>query len=83
MKNTTKKTQEFKVSSKEVVAKIKEIVKAGNARRILLQNEKGKTLLEIPLTWGVVGVALLPVFAAVGALAALLTNMTIVVEKRD
>ena len=74
--------EEFKVSGEEVLKKVKEIVKKGNARRIIIKNEKGKTLIEIPLTVGVVGAVLLPVFAAVGAIAALLTSCTIVVEKR-
>lgn len=82
MNKNPAKTEEFKVNGKEVVAKIKQIVAAGNARRIMLKNKGGKTLIEIPLTWGVVGAVLLPVFVAVGALAALLTNMTIVVEKK-
>jgi hypothetical protein len=83
--NDTKnpRTEEFKVSGDEVVKKIKELVHEGNIRRIILKNEEGKTLLEIPLTWGVVGVALIPVWAAVGALAALVANLTIVVEKKE
>ncbi|MDR3682088.1 MAG: DUF4342 domain-containing protein, partial [Geothrix sp.] len=55
----------------------------GNIRRIILKNEEGRTLIEIPLTLGLVGAALLPVFAAVGALAALVTRMVLVVEKRQ
>ncbi len=74
--------EEFKVSGEEVLKKVKEIIKKGNARRIIIKDEKGKTLIEIPLTIGVVGAVLLPVFAAVGAIAALLTSCTIVVEKR-
>lgn len=77
------RTEEFKVDGGKVLDKVKEIIHAGNARRIVLKNEEGKTLMEIPLTWGVVGAALLPVFAAVGALAALVTRMVIVVEKVD
>jgi hypothetical protein len=78
---TTK--EEFKVSGADVVRKIKEIVKAGNVRRIIIKNEEGKTLIEIPLTLGVVGIALLPIWAAIGAVAALVTNCTIVVEKKE
>jgi hypothetical protein len=77
------KKEEFKVSGDEVVKKIKELVKQGNVRRIIIKNEKGKTLIEIPLTLGVVGALLLPVWAAIGAIAAVVTNCTIVVEKRD
>jgi hypothetical protein len=73
--------EEFKLDGSQVVAKIKELIHAGNIRRIILKNEEGKTLIEIPLTLGVVGAALLPVLAAVGAIAALAASMTIVVEK--
>lgn len=76
-------TEEFKVSGDDVVKKIKELIKAGNIRRIIIKNEEGKTLIEIPLTIGVVGALLLPVLAAVGAIAAIVTNCTIVVEKRE
>ena len=76
------KTEEFSVSGEDVVKKIKEIVKGGNARRIIIKNENGKSLIEFPLTVGVVGAALLPIWAAVGAAAALVTKCTIVVEKR-
>ncbi len=81
MDNNTNK-EEFRVSGEEVVQKIKEIIKAGNARRITIKNEKDETLMEIPLTVAVVGTVIAPVLAAVGALAALLTKCTIVVEKR-
>lgn len=77
------KTEEFKVSGEEVVAKIKQIIKAGNVRRIILKNDKDKTLLEIPLTFAVVGAVLAPMLAAVGAMAALLTKCTIVVERKE
>lgn len=75
--------EEFKVSGDDVVRKIKELVKAGNIRRIIIKNEEGKVLIEIPLTIGVVGALLLPVLAAVGAIAAIVTNCTIVVEKKS
>jgi hypothetical protein len=74
--------QEFKVNGDEVVKKVKELIKEGNARRIIIQNEEGKTLIEIPLTFGVIGAALLPVLAAIGAIAAVVTNCTIIVEKK-
>lgn len=77
------RTEEFKLEGGKVLDKVKEIIHAGNARRIVLKNEEGKVLMEIPLTWGVVGAALLPVFAAVGALAAVVTRMVLVVEKVD
>jgi len=74
--------EEFKVSGEDVVKKVKEIIKEGNARRIIIKDEEDKTLIEIPLTIGVVGVVILPVLAAVSAIAVLITNCTIVVEKR-
>ena len=78
----TKNKEEFKVSGEKVVSKVKEIIKEGNARRIIIKNEKEETLIEIPLTIGAVGVLAAPIFAAVGALAALLTKCTIIVEKK-
>jgi hypothetical protein len=73
----------FKVSGDEIMSKLKEIIKEGNATRIIIKNEKDETLMEFPLTVGAVGVVLAPVFAAVGTLAALATHCTIIVEKRD
>lgn len=77
------RTEEFKVEGGKVLDMIKDLIHQGNIRRIILKNESGKTLIEIPLTLGLVGAALLPVFAAVGALAAVATRMVIVVEKVD
>ncbi|HOI97897.1 MAG TPA: DUF4342 domain-containing protein [Candidatus Pacearchaeota archaeon] len=80
--NTKSAREEFKVSGEKVVQKIKELIKEGNVRRIIIINEKGDTLMEIPLTFAVVGTALAPVLAAVGALAALIANCTIIVERK-
>lgn len=77
------RTEEFKLEGGKVLDKIKELIHQGNIRRITLKNEEGKTLIEIPLTLGLVGAALLPVFAAVGALAAVVTRMVIVIEKTE
>jgi hypothetical protein len=77
------RTEEFKLDGGKVLDKIKDLIHQGNIRRITLKNEEGKVLIEIPLTVGLVGVALLPVFAAVGAIAAVATRMTIVVEKTE
>lgn len=76
-------SEEFKVSGAEIVAKIKKLIKEGNARKIIIKNDKGKVMLEIPLTIGAVGALIAPVLAAVGAAAALMTKCTIVVEKKD
>lgn len=75
--------EEFKLSGENVVAKVKELIKAGNVRKVVIKNEEGKSVAEFPLTAGVVGIALLPILAAIGAVAALLTNATLVIEKRD
>ena len=77
------KTEEYKISGEDVIRKVKDLIRAGNVRRIIIKNEEGKSLVEFPLTVGVVGAALLPVFAAVGTVAALVTNCTIVVERRE
>ena len=73
----------FRVSGDEILTKIKEIIKEGNARRIIIKNEKDEIVMEFPLTIGAIGVVLAPLFAAVGTLAALATHCTILVEKRD
>jgi hypothetical protein len=77
------KKEEFKVSGEDVVKKVKELIREGNIRRIIIKNEEGKTLIEVPLTIGVVGAVLLPVWAAIGAIAAVVAKCTIVVEKRE
>jgi integral membrane sensor domain MASE1 len=82
MSKESTRQEEFRVSGEEVVAKIKELIKAGNIRRIILKNEAGETLIEIPLTFAVVGAVVAPMLAAVGAMAALLTKCTIVVERK-
>jgi hypothetical protein len=80
-KAESSRTQEFKVSGDAVVAKLKELLHEGNVRRIIIKNDDGKTLIEIPLTLGVAGALFLPVWAAIGAIAALAANLTIVIEK--
>lgn len=79
--NDRRRSEEFRLSGGEVLDKIKELLHEGNIRRIILKSEEGKTYLEIPLTVGIVGAALLPVLAAVGALAAVVARMTVVVER--
>jgi len=81
MESKTGRTEEFRVRGEEVLAKVKELVHEGNVRRIAIRNEKGETVVEFPLTVGVVGALLLPMWAAIGAVAALLTRCTIVVER--
>jgi hypothetical protein len=74
-------TAEFRVRGEHLVGKIKEIIHEGNVRRIIIKNDEGRTLVEVPLTIGVVGAVLAPVWAAIGALAALAADLRIVVEK--
>jgi hypothetical protein len=74
--------ESFRVTGDEIMTKVKEIIKEGNARRIIIKNEKDETIMKFPLTIGAIGAVLAPVFAAVGTLAALATNCTILVEKR-
>lgn len=81
MQATTERVQEFTVSGDQVLATVKELIHEGNVRRLIIKNEEGRTMLEVPLTVGVIGAALLPVFAAIGAMAALATRCTIVVER--
>lgn len=78
----SKKTQqEFKVEGKKVVSKIKDLIKEGNVRKITVKDNKGKTILSLPVTAGVVGAILLPPLIVLGAIAALLTECTITVQR--
>ncbi len=76
-------TEEFKVSGEHLLSKLKELLHEGNIRRIIIQDKDGKVLIEFPLTFGVVGLVLAPTLAAVGAIAALVTEATIIVEKEQ
>ncbi len=78
----TSNTEEFKVSGDDIVKTLKHIIQEGNARRVIVKNEAGNTLIEFPLTIGAVGFLLAPVLAAAGAIAALVVKCTIVVEKK-
>mgnify|MGYP003387048328 CR=1 FL=1 len=79
---TTENQEEFKVTGEELLKKVKELIEAGNARRIIIKNESGETVVEIPLTIGAIGAILLPALAAVGTIAALVTKCTIIVVKK-
>lgn len=74
-------TEEHRVSGERLVAKVKELIHEGNVRRVIVRNDDGHTILEIPLTLGVVGAVLLPALVALGAIAALASDYTLVVEK--
>jgi hypothetical protein len=81
MEDKDARWEELKVAGDQLVSTIKELVHEGNVRRVIIKNEEGVTLLEIPLTVGVVGALVAPVAAALGALAALAGGLTIQVEK--
>ena len=77
------KTEEFKLSGEDLLRKVKELIREGNVRHISVKDKDGKTIVEMPLTIGVVGTGIAPVLAAIGALAALITECTLVVERDD
>lgn len=76
------KVEVFNVKGEDLLRKTKEIINEGNARRIIIKDKNGKTLVELPLSIGVVGAVLAPMLAAVGAIAALVTECSITVEKK-
>ena len=77
------KEEKFTVSGEDLLKKVKELIQEGNVRRIIIKSKEDKTLVELPLTIGVIGAVLAPVLAAVGAIAALVTECTIVVERTE
>ncbi len=81
MKGPKVRVEEVEVTGEKLLATIRELVHQGNVRRIVIRNAKGVTLLEIPLVLGIAGAVLAPVWAAVGALAALVAKLTLVIER--
>ncbi len=77
------RTEEFSVNGEDLLGKIKEIIHEGKIRRIIIKKKDGDTVMEIPMTLGVVGALIAPQLAAIGAIAALVTEATVVVEKVD
>lgn len=75
------RTEEYVVSGDKLIAKVKELIHESTIRRISLKDDQGKTLIEVPLTLGVIGALLIPTWAAIGAIAALVADLRIVVEK--
>ncbi len=75
--------ERYRVAGEKLLSKVKELIQEGNVRRITIKNDEDKTLIEIPLTLGVVGAAIFPVWAAVGAIAALVTDCSIEVERHE
>jgi hypothetical protein len=74
------RTEDSQVSGDALIARIKEFVHEGNIRRVVIKDEEGKTLIDLPLTIGVVGALVRPKLAAVGAIAAMVTHGKIIVE---
>jgi hypothetical protein len=83
MSTTGPRTEEFKVSGANLKAKLKEIMRKGTVRRVVIKNAQGRTVLDIPLAAGILGAALLPFWAAVGGIAALASDYTIMVEHTE
>ena len=81
MTESTSRSEEFQFSGDTLLSKIKEIIHEGNVRRVILKNEDGRVLIDIPLTVGVVGTLIAPQLAAIGAIAALVLKGSIVIEK--
>lgn len=75
--------EEFKVKGDDLLKKVKEIIKEGNVRRIIIKDKDDKVLVEFPVTIGVIGAVIAPVLAAVGTIAALVTECSIIVVKEE
>jgi hypothetical protein len=73
--------EEFRVKSEEIVEKVKQLIHEGNVRRLIIKDEEGKVYLEIPVTFGVIGVLIAPMLAAVGAVAALVADLKVEVVR--
>jgi hypothetical protein len=82
LKTKNPKKEEFVVSGENLLKEVKKLIKEGNVRRITIKNKEGKSIIVIPLTIGLVGALLAPPLAAVGAIAALVTECTLSVERR-
>lgn len=81
MKGPKVRVEEVEVTGEKLLATVKELIHQGNVRRIVIRNAKGVTLLEIPLVLGIAGAVFVPVWAAIGALAALVAKLTLVIER--
>jgi hypothetical protein len=83
MEQIRTKLEEIKVAGLDLVEKVKELIHEGNIHRVIIKNDQGHTLIEVPITIACVGAVAAPVLAAVGAIAAMVTHCTIVVERRE
>lgn len=75
--------ESFSISGESIVKKVKELINEGSVTKITITNHDGKEMMSFPVTYGLVGLLMAPVLAAVGAAAALLTECTITVERKD
>ena len=75
--------ESFSINGEQLLKKVKELINEGNVRKITITDKHGKELMSFPLTVGVVGAVIAPVLAAIGALAALIGECTITVEKEE
>jgi hypothetical protein len=83
VENKTNYQDELQVMGEQLLSKVKELVHEGNVRRIIIKDQNGRTLVEIPLTFGVVGAILAPTLAAIGAIGALLAQCSIEVVRSE
>jgi hypothetical protein len=81
MEEKPHREEEFRVKGEDLLKRVKELIAEGNIRRITIKDKNDKTLVEFPLTFGLIGAVLLPMYAAIGAIAALVTECTITVER--
>ena len=79
----SERTEEFKVKGEDLLQKVKQLIAEGNVRKITLKDKDGKVIATFPLTFGIVGAVLAPALAAIGAIAALVTECTISVEREE
>lgn len=82
MKSQKSTTETFEIKGEKLVETVKKLIAEGNVRKIIIKDKKGKAIAEFPLTLGVVGVLIAPVLAAIGAIAALITDCTLTVERK-
>lgn len=82
MKSQKSTTETFEIKGEKLLETVKNLIAEGNIRKIIIKDKKGKTIAEFPLTIGVVGALIAPVLAAIGAIAALLTECTLTVERK-
>lgn len=80
---TAETKEQFRVTGEALVEKVKELIREGNVRRIIVKNDEGHTVMEVPVTVGVVGAIVAPVLTAIAAIAALAAEWTIEVERKE